>query len=36
MSAADPPPVDDSVSGFLAKPFHLSELLSIVNSALGT
>ena len=36
MSAADLAPIDDSVSGFLAKPFRLSELLSIVNSALGT
>jgi CheY-like chemotaxis protein len=35
MSAADPPPIDDSVAGFLAKPFHLSELLNMVTSALA-
>jgi two-component system, OmpR family, response regulator VicR len=30
MSAADPPPLDKAVSGFLSKPFRLIELLEVV------
>jgi CheY-like chemotaxis protein len=33
MSAADPPPLDPAVSGFLAKPFRLVELLEVVIAA---
>ena len=33
MSAADPPPLDSRLSGFLAKPFRLIELLEAVIAA---
>jgi CheY-like chemotaxis protein len=33
MSAADPPPLDKAVSGFLTKPFRLVELLEVVLAA---
>lgn len=35
MSAADPPPMDPTVSGFLPKPFRLGELLDVVSAAVG-
>ena len=33
MSAADPPAIDSGVSGFLAKPFRLVQLLEVVIAA---
>jgi two-component system response regulator VicR len=35
MSAADPPPLDPALSGFLSKPFRLVELLEVVIAAVG-